>query len=73
MVFVSSVSAVRLSLSLAGDVMYLEVLGNPIIVLNTEQVAAELLNKRSAIYSDRPQFILYEMSASNSFGSSRTH
>ncbi|KAJ7484173.1 cytochrome P450 [Mycena latifolia] len=44
-----------------GDVMYLEVLGNPIIVLNTEQVAAELLNKRSAIYSDRPRFILYEM------------
>ncbi|KAJ7868784.1 cytochrome P450, partial [Mycena olivaceomarginata] len=44
-----------------GDVMYLEVLGNPIIVLNTEQVAAELLNKRSAIYSERPRFILYEM------------
>ncbi|KAJ7235209.1 cytochrome P450 [Mycena rebaudengoi] len=40
------------------DVMYLEVLGNPIIVLNTEQVAAELLDKRSAIYNDRPRFIL---------------
>ncbi|KAJ7627403.1 cytochrome P450 [Roridomyces roridus] len=44
-----------------GDVMYLEVLGNPMIVLNTEQVAVDLLNKRSAIYSDRPQFTLYEM------------
>jgi hypothetical protein len=53
--------------------MYLEVLGSPIIVLNTEQVAAELLNKRSAIYSDRPRFILYEMSALNSFGSPKTY
>ncbi|KAJ7609926.1 cytochrome P450 [Roridomyces roridus] len=44
-----------------GDVMYLEVLGNPMIVLNTEQVAVDLLNKRSAIYSDRPQFPLHEM------------
>ncbi|KAK7002188.1 O-methylsterigmatocystin oxidoreductase [Favolaschia claudopus] len=44
-----------------GDVIYLDVLGKPMIVLNTEQVAIELLNKRSSIYSDRPRFVLYEM------------
>ncbi|KAF7341315.1 O-methylsterigmatocystin oxidoreductase [Mycena venus] len=44
-----------------GDIIYLDVLGNPMIVLNTEKVAVDLLNKRSSIYSDRPRFILYEM------------
>ncbi|KAF7358226.1 O-methylsterigmatocystin oxidoreductase [Mycena venus] len=44
-----------------GDIMYLDVLGNPMIVLNTEKIAVDLLNKRSSIYSDRPRFILYEM------------
>ncbi|KAJ6454381.1 cytochrome P450 [Mycena sanguinolenta] len=44
-----------------GDVMYLNVLGKSMIVLNTEKVAQDLLSKRSSIYSDRPRFILYEM------------
>ncbi|KAF8174808.1 cytochrome P450 [Mycena galopus ATCC 62051] len=44
-----------------GDIMHLDVLGQPMIVLNTHKVAVDLLNKRSSIYSDRPRFILYEM------------
>ncbi|KAF7360842.1 O-methylsterigmatocystin oxidoreductase [Mycena sanguinolenta] len=44
-----------------GDVIYLNVLGKSMIVLNTEKVALDLLTKRSSIYSDRPRFVLYEM------------
>ncbi|KAJ7463702.1 cytochrome P450 [Mycena latifolia] len=44
-----------------GDVMYLRVLGRPMIILDTYQAAVELLDKRSAIYSDRPKFTLYEL------------
>ena len=42
-----------------GDVMYLEVLGKPIIVLSSEEAATELLDKRSANYSDRPDFPIF--------------
>ncbi|KAJ7127627.1 hypothetical protein C8R44DRAFT_616361, partial [Mycena epipterygia] len=44
-----------------GDVMYLEVLEKPMVILDSERAAVDLLNKRSAIYSDRPRFVLYEM------------
>ncbi|KAH9950494.1 cytochrome P450 [Amylocystis lapponica] len=37
-----------------GDVIYIYVFGNPIIVLNSAQVANELLDQRSSIYSSRP-------------------
>ena len=43
-----------------GDVMYLEVLGKPLVVLSTEEAAIDLLVKRSANYSDRPSFPLFE-------------
>ena len=43
-----------------GDVMYLEVLGKPMIVLSSEQAASDLLDKRSANYSDRPRFPIHE-------------
>lgn len=38
-----------------GDVIYIHVFGNPIIVLNSAKAATELLDKRSSIYSSRPQ------------------
>ncbi|KAF7378520.1 O-methylsterigmatocystin oxidoreductase [Mycena sanguinolenta] len=44
-----------------GDVMHFEVFGKSMIVLGTHQAAADLLDKRSAIYSDRPPFTLYEI------------
>ena len=43
----------------AGDVMYLNILGQPMIVLSSEKVARDLADKRSGIYSDRPRFVLY--------------
>ena len=38
--------------------MYLNALGQPIIVINSLNVAAELLDKRANIYSDRPRMIV---------------
>ncbi|KAK7045302.1 cytochrome P450 [Favolaschia claudopus] len=44
-----------------GDVMQLKVLGKSIIVLDSLQAAVGLLDKRGAIYSDRPPLPLYEL------------
>jgi hypothetical protein len=38
----------------AGDISHVEVLGRHIIVLNSVKAAIELLDKKSAVYSDRP-------------------
>jgi len=42
----------------SGDVVYLNAAGQPIIVLNTQKVAADLLDRRAGIYSDRPRNIV---------------
>lgn len=42
-----------------GDVIHLKVLGRSIIVLNSVQAATDLLEKRSAQYSDRPSMNVY--------------
>ncbi|KAH9889914.1 cytochrome P450 [Cubamyces lactineus] len=44
-----------------GDIVYLEVLGRPIIVLGNPNVMAEFLEKRSAITSDRVKTVLMEV------------
>ncbi|KZV76223.1 cytochrome P450 [Peniophora sp. CONT] len=41
-----------------GDVVYLNVAGQPTLVLNTQKAAAELLDRRAATYSGRPRFIV---------------
>ncbi|KAI0062483.1 cytochrome P450 [Artomyces pyxidatus] len=41
-----------------GDVMYLTALGQPILVLNSQKAAADLLDRRSALYSNRPHNIV---------------
>jgi len=38
-----------------GDVIYVYIFGNPIVVLNSAKAASDLLDKRSGIYSSRPQ------------------
>lgn len=38
--------------------MYLRVFNKPTLVLNSVEAARDLLDKRSAKYSDRPHFIL---------------
>lgn len=40
----------------AGDITHIEVLGRHIIVLNSVKTAMEMLDKKSAVYSDRPVF-----------------
>ncbi|KAJ7889483.1 cytochrome P450, partial [Mycena olivaceomarginata] len=44
-----------------GDILYLELPGQSIVVLDSLQAAEDLLDMRSAIYSDRPKFRLYEL------------
>lgn len=43
---------------LLGDVVYAHLLGKDVVILNSMQAARDLLEKRSAIYSDRPRFVL---------------
>lgn len=42
-----------------GDLIYLHVLGHPMVVLSSLDVVRDLLDKRSSIYSDRPRFVLF--------------
>ncbi|KAH8114932.1 cytochrome P450 [Phellopilus nigrolimitatus] len=42
-----------------GDVIYTNIVGRPIIILNTVEAARDLMDKRSANYSDRPDSILH--------------
>ncbi|KAH9926307.1 cytochrome P450 98A3 [Epithele typhae] len=44
-----------------GDVVYLDALGQPILLVNSVKVAHELLDKRSANYSDRPMSVMAEL------------
>ncbi|KAI0066978.1 cytochrome P450 [Artomyces pyxidatus] len=37
-----------------GDVVYLNAAGQPMVILNSQKVAADLLDRRAGIYSDRP-------------------
>jgi hypothetical protein len=43
---------------LTGPITYLNVAGQPVIVLNTHKAAADLLDRKAAIYSDRPRNIV---------------
>lgn len=46
----------RVNLTLAGvetDVLHLDMMGSHLVVLSSSDAAAELLDRRSAIYSDR--------------------
>jgi hypothetical protein len=41
-----------------GDLTYLNAAGQPIVVINSQRVAVELLDRRAAIYSDRPSNVV---------------
>ena len=45
-----------LILQYIGDLVYLNVFGQSIVVINSPVLAFELLEKRSSIYSDRGEF-----------------
>ncbi|OAX33819.1 cytochrome P450 [Rhizopogon vinicolor AM-OR11-026] len=42
-----------------GDIIYTRLLNKPVVVINSEEVAKDLFDFRSTIYSDRPQSIVY--------------
>ena len=46
------------STTLAGDIVFARFFRTPAVILNSREVAEDLLEKRSAKYSDRPRFIL---------------
>ena len=39
----------------SGDLLYLDAVGQPIVIINDPEIASSLLEKRSAIYSSRMQ------------------
>jgi hypothetical protein len=41
----------------SGGMMYVSALGRGVLIINSQRVAIDLLEKRSNIYSDRPNFI----------------
>ncbi|THU89558.1 cytochrome P450 [Dendrothele bispora CBS 962.96] len=41
-----------------GNIIYLDVLGTPIVVINSASTARDLMDKRSSIYSDRPRPVI---------------
>ena len=43
----------------AGDVIYGYIFHTPVVIINSVHAAHDLLEKRSAIYSDRPNMILH--------------
>ncbi|KAG1847809.1 uncharacterized protein F5891DRAFT_934618, partial [Suillus fuscotomentosus] len=44
-----------------GKIIHCRILGIDMIIINSESIARELLDKRSAIYSDRPVIPTNEM------------
>ena len=50
----SSVFYADITRLLPGDICSVTVLGQPLIILNSAKVAIDMLDKKSAIYSDRP-------------------
>ncbi|KAH7889032.1 cytochrome P450 [Phlebopus sp. FC_14] len=42
----------------SGDISSLKILGTNMVILNTAKAASDLLDKRSAIFSDRPHFVM---------------
>ena len=57
--------ALTLLCIITGNVVHLDVLGQSMIVLDSYRVARELLDKRSANYSDRPDSIMANLCVSS--------
>jgi hypothetical protein len=45
----------------AGEIVYANLIGKPVIVLNSFDVVEELLNKRASNYSGRPFLMMSEL------------
>jgi hypothetical protein len=51
---------VKRSKQYRSDILSFNVLGQPVIVLNSVQAAVDLLDKKGANFCDRPRFVLFE-------------
>lgn len=47
-----------MTLIATGSIVYLHVFGQGLVFLNTSEVAVDLLEKRGAIYSDKPALVM---------------
>ena len=47
-----------LSQSLPGDLIYINAAGQPVLIINSPKIGVALLDRRAAIYSDRPRNIV---------------
>ena len=47
---------------ITGDIVYLNALGKPMIILGSLEAAIDLLDKRSATYSGKPYSAMGELS-----------
>lgn len=54
------VTLIQHTMTCLGDVISLRVPGKTIVVLASEKAASDLLEKRSAIYSDRARLGIYD-------------
>ncbi|KAI0365185.1 CyP450 monooxygenase [Pilatotrama ljubarskyi] len=50
-----------------GEMVYLEILGKPILVLNTYEVACEFMDRRSRAYADRPDSVMARLATLTDF------
>jgi hypothetical protein len=50
--------SLRFLRTLAGEIMYLDGAGQPVVVCNSLKSAFEIFERRSANYSDRPRFVM---------------
>src|SRR6266566_1345106 len=48
----------KVSTDIAGDIMYLDGAGQPVVVFNSLKSAFEIFERRAANYSDRPRFVM---------------
>jgi hypothetical protein len=62
-----------MNLSPPGDLIYLNAVGQPVVIVNSPKVGVALLDRRAAIYSDRPRNIVVSeiMTGGLMFGFSR--
>ena len=42
----------------SGNIIYLNAAGQSMVILNSQKIAADLLDRRAGIYSDRPRNIV---------------
>ena len=48
----------HLNISFPGDLIYLNVAGQPVVIINSPKAGIALLDRRAAKYSDRPPSIV---------------